>query len=59
MNQSSSAIKGLLDVLDVNEIKEKAQHYYANNNIEDDLNQLYEKTRKTGSETEETVTEIW
>ena len=57
LGQSSSAIKGLFDVLNVKEIKEKAQ-YYIDNNMENDLNQLYEEARKAGSAAEENVTEI-
>jgi len=57
LSRSSATIKEWFDALNVNEIKEKAQ-YYINNNMEDDLKQLYDEARKAGSTAEKTITEI-
>jgi len=55
--KSSTVIHSFLDTLKVDEIKKKAQ-YYIDNNMEGDLNQLYEEACKIGGVTEKTVTEI-
>lgn len=57
LNQSSSAIKELLTALNFKEIKEKVQ-YYVKNDMEDDLNLLYEEARKAGGAAEKAVMEI-
>ena len=57
LNQSSSAIKELLNSLNIKEVKEKIQ-YYINNDMENDLNQLYEEACKAGGAAEKAVMEI-
>ena len=54
LGQSSSTIKDLLKALNIKEIKEKVQ-YYIKNDMESDLNQLYEEARKAGGAAEKAV----
>jgi len=57
LGQTSSAFKELLETLNVQEIKSKVRDFI-NNDMEAELNQLYEEARKAGKAAEEAITEI-
>jgi hypothetical protein len=57
LNDVTSTVKQLLDVLDIKEIKKQLQ-YYIDNNMQSDLQKFYEDAIKAGKDAEEAVTEI-
>ena len=57
LNNVSSTVKQLLEALDIEGIKNKVQ-YYIDNNMQSDLQKIYDDAQKAGKDVQEAVSEI-
>ena len=57
LKSATSTVKQLLDALDIKGIKKQIQ-YYIDNNMQNDLQKLYEDAQKAGKDAQKAVAEI-
>lgn len=57
LHEAKGAAEGLWETLNVEELKDRVQ-YYIENDMEDDLDELYDKAARAGEQAEETVRKI-
>jgi hypothetical protein len=57
LNEINSTVRQLLEVLDIKGLKTQVQ-YYINNNMQSDLQKLYDDARKMGKDAQDAIVGI-